>query len=81
MARFENATSGFAVLAVDPSRGSLLNALTDTPNFQERIQQGGYVGYTIIGLGIVRAAAGAGPLGGGLDHEPQGGRAAARATA
>jgi len=49
---FENAKSGIAVLAVDPSRGSLLNALTDTPNFQERIQQGGPVGYTIIGLGI-----------------------------
>jgi biopolymer transport protein ExbB len=50
--RFENTESGFEVLAVDPSRGSLLNALTDTPNFQERIQQGGYVGYTIIGLGL-----------------------------
>jgi biopolymer transport protein ExbB len=49
---FENAESGFAVLAVDPSRGSLLSALTDTPNRQERIQQGGYVGYTIIGLGV-----------------------------
>jgi biopolymer transport protein ExbB len=53
VARFESATSGVAVLAVDPSRGSLLSALTDTPNFQERIQQGGYVGYTIIVLGIV----------------------------
>jgi biopolymer transport protein ExbB len=48
---FEAAESGVAVLAVDPSRGSLLNALTDTPNFQERIQQGGTVGYTIIVLG------------------------------
>ena len=52
-ASFENAKSGFAVLAVDPSRGSLLSALTDTPNFQERIQQGGYVGYTIIVLGVI----------------------------
>jgi biopolymer transport protein ExbB len=50
---FESATSGMAVLAVDPSRGSLLNALTDTPNWTERIQQGGYVGYVIICLGIV----------------------------
>jgi len=49
---FEKAKSGVAVLAVDPSRGSLLSALTDTPNFTERIQQGGYVGYTIIVLGI-----------------------------
>jgi biopolymer transport protein ExbB len=52
VARFENTRSGSGVLAVDPSRGSLLSALTDTPNFQERIQQGGYVGYTIIVLGI-----------------------------
>ncbi len=49
---FEAITSGYGVLAVDPSRGSLLSALTDTPSFQERIQQGGYVGYVIIVLGI-----------------------------
>lgn len=53
VAPFENATSGFARLAVDPSRGQLLSALTDTPNFRERINQGGYVGYTIIVLGIL----------------------------
>jgi biopolymer transport protein ExbB len=52
-ASFEAATSGFTRLAVDPSRGALLSALTDTPNFTERIQQGGYVGYVIITLGIV----------------------------
>jgi biopolymer transport protein ExbB len=51
--RFEDATSGIAVLAVDPSRGSLLSALTDTPDFRERIDHGGPVGYTIITLGIV----------------------------
>jgi biopolymer transport protein ExbB len=50
--RFEATESGFARLAVDPSRGSLLNALTDTPNAQERVQQGGYVGYVILVLGI-----------------------------
>jgi biopolymer transport protein ExbB len=53
VASFEAAKQGFATLAVDPSRGSLLSALTDTPNFTERIQQGGYVGYTIIVLGII----------------------------
>jgi biopolymer transport protein ExbB len=53
VSRFENAKSGIAVLAVDPSRGSLLNALTETPDFQERIQQGGYVGYVIISLGVI----------------------------
>ncbi len=43
---------GVAVLALDPSRGSLLNALTDTPSPQERVNQGGYVGYVIITLGL-----------------------------
>ena len=38
--RFENASSGFEVLAVDPSRGSLLNALTDTPSVVDRRVQG-----------------------------------------
>jgi len=55
---FEEATQGIVRFAVDPSRGSLLAALTDTPNFTERIQQGGYVGYTIIVLGIVALALG-----------------------
>jgi biopolymer transport protein ExbB len=48
---FEETTTGFARLAVDPSRGSLLNALTDTPSPLERVQQGGFVGYVIISLG------------------------------
>ena len=50
---FESATTGYAKLAVDPSRGGLLNALIDTPSPKERIQQGGYVGYVIITLGIL----------------------------
>ncbi len=48
---FENLETGYAVLALDPSRGSLLNALTDTPSPQERITQGGGVGYVILTLG------------------------------
>ena len=48
---FIETTEGYAELAVDPSRGSLLNALTDTPGFTERINQGGLVGYVIITLG------------------------------
>jgi biopolymer transport protein ExbB len=58
VARFEATESGFGRLAVDPSRGSLLNALTDTPNAQERVQQGGYVGYVIILLGLAAGALG-----------------------
>ena len=58
VARFEEASNGFAVLALDPSRGSLLTALTDTPSPTERVQQGGYVGYTIISLGVFALALG-----------------------
>jgi biopolymer transport protein ExbB len=50
---FEEAESGMAPLALDPSRGQLLSALTDTPNARERVQQGGAVGYVIITLGIM----------------------------
>jgi len=48
---FEESTGGIAVLAVDPSRGNLLSALTETPDPWERVQQGGYVGAVIIVLG------------------------------
>jgi biopolymer transport protein ExbB len=50
---FEEATSGYVQLAVDPSRGSLLNALVDTPSRIERVKQGGAVGTVIIVLGIL----------------------------
>jgi biopolymer transport protein ExbB len=55
---FERGTAGLERLAVDPSRGALLNALIDTPSRSERIQQGGYVGYVIIGLGILAVLVG-----------------------
>jgi len=55
---FENATTAYAKLAVDPSRGGLLEMLIDTPTPKERIQQGGYVGYVIITLGIVALVVG-----------------------
>jgi biopolymer transport protein ExbB len=45
--------SGFAPLALDPSRGSLLGALTQSPNMTERVKQGGAVGMVIIVLGSI----------------------------
>ena len=48
-----NTGNGFGVLAIDPSRGSLLTALIDTPSQTERIQQGGAVGYAIILIGSI----------------------------
>ena len=53
IAPFEGSTGGMSVLAVDPSRGQLLNALTETPDTWERVQQGGYVGAVIIVLGTL----------------------------
>ena len=50
---FEASKGGVVVLAVDPSRGNLLSALTETPDPWERVQQGGYVGAVIIVLGTL----------------------------
>ena len=47
------ATSGIVEMAVDPSRGQLLGLLIQAPDLVERIQQGGYVGYTIISMGFI----------------------------
>ena len=60
VAAFEATTSGFAPLALDPSRGALLAALIETPNRVERVQQGGAVGYVIIFLGALALALGVG---------------------
>jgi len=49
---------GFGTLAVDPSRGSLLIALIDTPSPEERVQQGGAVGYAIIVIGLIAGLVG-----------------------
>ena len=47
------ATPGsFVRFGVDPTGGVILSALVETPNLQERVQQGGIVGYVIISLGI-----------------------------
>lgn len=49
----ENATSGQVRFALDPSRGSILSLVVQTPSAEERIEQGGVVGYIIIVLGVV----------------------------
>jgi biopolymer transport protein ExbB len=46
-----DATSGSVGFGVDPSRGSILGLLIQKPNLQERIAQGGLIGYLIIALG------------------------------
>jgi biopolymer transport protein ExbB len=49
LARGETATFPFAI---DPTRGQLLQILTQAPNLTERVAQGGAIGYTIIALGL-----------------------------
>lgn len=44
--------TGVFPFAVDPTRGQLLEVLTQAPDLGERIAQGGAIGYTIIALGI-----------------------------
>ncbi len=38
---------------LDPTRGGILAQLVDRPTLRERIDQGGVVGYSIIGLGLL----------------------------
>lgn len=38
---------------LDPSRGQILSLLVQAPDLRERIEQGGAVGYVIIGLGCL----------------------------
>ncbi len=54
----DEARDGFVPFALDPARGAILQVLIKTPSFLERIQFGGGVGYTIIGLGVVTGGIG-----------------------
>ena len=52
MARaLQEAKSGVHPMAVDPSRGAILDVLVQMPTLEERIEQGRLVGYLIIALG------------------------------
>ncbi|WP_036499020.1 MotA/TolQ/ExbB proton channel family protein [Nitrosococcus oceani] len=49
----QQAESGMHPVALDPSRGAILSLMIQTPTIAERIQQGGVIGYIILGLGLV----------------------------
>ncbi|MES9939654.1 MAG: MotA/TolQ/ExbB proton channel family protein [Candidatus Thiodiazotropha sp. 6PLUC2] len=49
----EQSRGGLQTLAVDPSRGAILSLLVASPTLLERIQQGGYIGYFILFLGLL----------------------------
>ncbi len=53
ISELQDATSGFAPFGIDPTRGQLLSLLIQAPTLEERINQGGNVGYVIITLGII----------------------------
>jgi biopolymer transport protein ExbB len=58
VAELEAATSGLNRFAIDPSRGSILSMVIETPSQRERIAQGGPIGMTIIGIGLLAGVIG-----------------------
>jgi biopolymer transport protein ExbB len=53
-AEFEKTERGKVVpMAVDPSRGAILSLLVQSPSLRERIDQGGWIGYLTIVLGVI----------------------------
>lgn len=49
----QNTNSGVVQFALDPTGGSILGLLVQAPGTQERVHQGGTVGYVILGVGLV----------------------------
>jgi len=45
--------SGVVQFALDPTGGSILGLLVQAPDIQERIEQGGTVGYVILVIGLI----------------------------
>jgi biopolymer transport protein ExbB len=50
-----NASEDGAVFALDPTQGTLLGAAVEAPSLMDRINQGGLVGYIILGVGAIAA--------------------------
>lgn len=50
---FEAAEDRLQMVALDPSRGAILSLVVQTPALDERLAQGGVIGYLIIVLGII----------------------------
>ena len=48
-----DADAGLVDFGLDVTRGGILALLVESPTINDRIQQGGIVGYCIIGLGII----------------------------
>jgi len=48
---YERAKSGLLPVALDPSRGSILNLMVESPSMSEHIARAGSIGYVILALG------------------------------
>lgn len=55
---FEQADAERLTVALDPSRGAILSLIVQTPELEERLAQGGVIGYLIIALGVIGLALG-----------------------
>lgn len=53
LANFNANPTSFSPISIDPSQGAILTLLTKNPSVQERINQGGYVGYIILVIGAI----------------------------
>jgi len=54
VADFETVTeTSVQPVVIDPTRGALMALLVQSPDLKERIQQGGWIGYIILGLGLI----------------------------
>lgn len=53
-ADFESSETDFIqATVVDPTRGAIMALLVQSPTLKERIQQGGWIGFIILGLGFI----------------------------
>ncbi|MBL4836612.1 MAG: MotA/TolQ/ExbB proton channel family protein [Kordiimonadaceae bacterium] len=50
---FVSATGGILSLGIDPTRGQLLSMEIDKPTIEERLEQGGPIGYLTLSLGVI----------------------------
>lgn len=46
-------SAGVGPMTIDPTRGSILGMLVQSPSALERVQQGGVIGYIILALGLL----------------------------
>ncbi len=52
-AGLESASQGVHAVGIDPSRGSIMSLLVQTPDLGERVQQGKLIGYIIIAIAAI----------------------------